>query len=243
MTLAILDYIPQNAEKLYEVILPSLAHSEAATATEWLEVIWSLVLLNRATEEHVSGVLNNSFIQELMMKGSGSLSISAKLKLLNIDGAAEFMLKGYSGPRIPKDSPIKRSDVLQTKDKTEMIDSVIDTLRHLIQSESLLRARINTGYGFYIDAECLLDKKCTPLPVKDSSSHKDAVKVAMVVYDYHDMTRGRVEPTGLSAFAAEILRTQGYRILSVPYNEFKPREKLVYRVKYLESRLKELVKT
>ncbi|VEN53247.1 unnamed protein product [Callosobruchus maculatus] len=243
MTLAILQYTPQNAEKLYEVILPLLTPSEAGKALQWLEVVWSLVLLGRASEEHVSGVLNNTFIDKLMLTGPDSLPLSAKLKLLNIDGAAEHLLKGYSGARIPADSPIKDTEVVRTKDKQAMANSVVDALSHLIQSELLLRTKINTKYGFYIDAECLLDKKCSPLPLTDSNSGKEAVKIAIIAYDYHDMTRGRVAPTGLNAFASEILKAQGYRILSVPYTEFKPLDKLIHRVKYLETKLKELIKS
>nr|CAH7741058.1 unnamed protein product [Callosobruchus chinensis] len=242
MTLAILQYTPQNAEKLYEVILPLLTPFEAGKALQWLEVVWSLVLLGRAAEKDVSSVLNDSFIDSLMITGPESLPFSAKLKLLNIDGAAGHLLKGYRGPRIPADSPIKNTELLRTKDKREMADSVVDALSHLIRSELLLRTKINTKYGFYIDAECLLDKKCSPLPL-NSNSREDAVKVAVIAYDYHDMTRGRVGPTGLNAFASEILKVQGYRILSVPYTEFKPMDKLIIRVKYLETKLKELIKS
>nr|CAI5834020.1 unnamed protein product [Callosobruchus analis] len=417
MTLAILQYTPQNVEKLYEVILPLLTPSEAGKALQWLEVVWSLVLLGRATEEHVSGVLNSTFIDKLMITEPESLPVSAKLKLLNIDGAAEHLLKGYNGPRIPSDSPIKDTEVLRTKDKREMADSVVDALSHLIRSDLLLRTKINTKYGFYIDAECLLDKKCSPLPLHESNSRKDGVKnkfhnvcvslkdmwlkaltdcenivwlcdqckhsffsetlslkkeidalkkekslteamltevqysselqkTMIKVYEeqiatlksdksvksynevvktpgtnigkshkdiadnsavlvvksnkdcssdnvFSDVTKSvnpaalniyvnkthkikkddkslealktslrsslgqgysfdkqqklnprmMVEPTGLNAFACEILKTQGYRILSVPYTEFKPSDKLIHRVKYLETKLKELMKT
>lgn len=56
------------------------------------------------------------------------------------------------------------------------------------------------------------------------------------------MCKGKVEPTGINNFAIRVLEAQGYKILAVPFTEFKPRDKLVHRVKYLESKLKEIVK-
>lgn len=55
------------------------------------------------------------------------------------------------------------------------------------------------------------------------------------------MTRGRIEPSGINALATKLLAAKGYKVLPIPYSEFKPRDKLVNRVKYLESKLKEVV--
>lgn len=55
------------------------------------------------------------------------------------------------------------------------------------------------------------------------------------------MTRGRIEPSAINALATKLLAAKGYKVLPIPYSEFKPRDKLVNRVKYLESKLKEVV--
>ncbi|KAJ8962133.1 hypothetical protein NQ318_018090 [Aromia moschata] len=94
---------------------------------------------------------------------------------------------------------------------------------------------------FEIDAECLLDKKCSPLPINKKTLDTQATRIAILTYDYHDMSRGRVEPTGINCLAARLLEAQGYKILMVPYTEFKPRDKLVHRVQYLEAKLKQIV--
>ncbi|KAJ8962152.1 hypothetical protein NQ318_018109 [Aromia moschata] len=57
-----------------------------------------------------------------------TLTTSTKLKLLNIDAAAEFLLE-YNGPRIPPSSSIRQTVIAQTKDKIEMVDSVVDALK------------------------------------------------------------------------------------------------------------------
>lgn len=56
------------------------------------------------------------------------------------------------------------------------------------------------------------------------------------------MTRGRIEPTGVNVLAVKLLEAQGYKVIIIPYTEFKPRDKLIHRVKYIESKLKEVVK-
>lgn len=63
-----------------------------------------------------------------------------------------------------------------------------------------------------------------------------------MTYDYHDMTRGRVEPTGINVLASKLLEAQGYKVIIIPHTEFKPRDKLIHRVKYIENKLKEIVK-
>lgn len=66
-------------------------------------------------------------------------------------------------------------------------------------------------------------------------------RVAVMVQDYHDLCKGTNDPTGMNIFAYDLLKRQGYTILTIPYTEFKPQEKLIHRVKYIETRLKSLV--
>lgn len=63
-----------------------------------------------------------------------------------------------------------------------------------------------------------------------------------MVQDYHDMTRGKIEPIGVNVFAYKVLEAQGHKVLTVPFTEFKAKDKLIYKVQYLESKLKEIVK-
>lgn len=65
-------------------------------------------------------------------------------------------------------------------------------------------------------------------------------RVAFIAYDYHDMCKGRSEPSGINAFAARMLEANGYKVLTIPYNEFRTRDKIIRRVQYIESKLKGL---
>lgn len=70
--------------------------------------------------------------------------------MLNIDGAAKYLFQEYSGPRLPSSSLIRNAKISYSKDKVEMVEAVLDSLRNLIQSENLIRAKVNSGLGFLI---------------------------------------------------------------------------------------------
>ncbi|XP_050306177.1 FAST kinase domain-containing protein 4 [Anthonomus grandis grandis] len=238
MTLAVLNYIPSNADHLFKVLVPQLTEEEAGKPGAWLEIVWSLVLLNQANADHLKSVLSEEFINKL--KDRRSLTTSAILKLLNIDGAAHYLIKNYKGPQIPQNHEIRNTSFLMTKEKEQVVNCVIDTLKNLIP-DNYFRTRVNTGLGFYIDAECAVDKTCNPLPIK-STPDSNQIKIAILAYDYHDMCKGRFGPTGINVLIQKLLSALGYRIVTIPFNEFIVTDKIVNRVQYLENKLKQAIK-
>lgn len=101
--------------------------------------------------------------------------MSGKLKLLNINAAAELIVKDYDGPKLNDTSKILNTKFNRTKEKEDFVKIVIDTLRNLIQPTNL-RCNIDTKMGFFIDVECLFDSKCNPIPYEKSSTIDDATK-------------------------------------------------------------------
>lgn len=64
-----------------------------------------------------------------------------------------------------------------------------------------------------------------------------------MVLDFHDMCQGsHLLPNGMSALALKLLESKGYSVVTIPYNEFNTSDKLLKRVQYLESKLKECLK-
>merc|ERR1711915_545684 len=61
LTLACVTYTPTNAENLFTKIISKLDNSSISRETVWLDVVWSLALLGRATDDHISSVLHPSF--------------------------------------------------------------------------------------------------------------------------------------------------------------------------------------
>ncbi|XP_066248355.1 FAST kinase domain-containing protein 4 [Euwallacea similis] len=235
MTLAVLNYIPSNSKHMFKVLVPQLTPAEAGKPGVWLEIVWSLVLLNQATSEQLKSVLHEAFISKL--EEQKGLNTSAILKLLNIDGAAHYLVKNYKGPKIAADHYIRKTSFPMGKEKELMVNSVIDALKSLIP-DSYFRTRVNTGLGFYIDAECALDKPCNPLPL-NSPGNVEIIKVAILAYDYHDICKGKTELTGVNVFSQRLLSAMGYKVVSIPYTEFRVTDKIVNKVQYLENQLKQ----
>lgn len=75
--------------------------------------------------------------------------MSAILKLLNIDGAAHYLVENYKGPKIAQNHQIRNPNLELSKEKAQMVTSLVEALKSLIP-ESYFRTRINTGLGFYI---------------------------------------------------------------------------------------------
>lgn len=60
--------------------------------------------------------------------------------------------------------------------------------------------------------------------------------------DYHDLCQGNhLCPTGITSLAHQLLEKSGFKILTIPYNEFNTSDKLLKRVQYLEFKLKKII--
>lgn len=63
-----------------------------------------------------------------------------------------------------------------------------------------------------------------------------------MVLDFHDMSTGaHQQPSGVTSMSYKLLEQKGYKILTVPYNEFNTSDKLLKRVQYLEAKLKKII--
>ncbi|GJQ84445.1 hypothetical protein Trydic_g15661 [Trypoxylus dichotomus] len=222
ITMAVLNYEPANADGFFKKLIPQLSEAEANKPIVWLDLVWSLVLLNRATPELISTVFSKEFINSLN-NAQDEQSIAHKLKLLNIDSTVRYLMPNYQGLNLDVVPEIRNTQVSRVSDKH-------------------IKTKINTKLGFYIDAECYFDTKCNPiLPENYNEDSPEQKKIAVIALDYHDMCKGSTEPTGANNLAIKLLSTLGYRVLTVPYTEYRLKDKLVDRVKYLEMKLKHIV--
>lgn len=65
MAMAIVDHQPVNWEVLLKNVLPLLRPLDLPTSGVYLDAVWSLLLLNKPTAEHVAVVLSTDFIEKL----------------------------------------------------------------------------------------------------------------------------------------------------------------------------------
>lgn len=249
LTLACVAYTPTNVEALFKVVIPNLNPSSVSRETVWLDIVWSLSLLGRATNDHVSSVLNPSFVSKTTSVAQ-HLHMGIKLKLLNINSVARLMMPSYEGPFLDL---AEFSDIIITQSRNElMLTKHIQTMLHnFLPPPKYIRENIQTSMGVFVDNELAVDKKGKPIPIQDytdnfgeSTSLKPlpdgAVKIAMFVWDYKDYTIGSQELTGVNQLAVQLMEKIGHKVVQVPFFEYNTRAKTIKNIQYLENKIKEV---
>lgn len=249
MTLATVYYIPGNADTLFTKLNSHMGSTDMGPS-QWLDTVWALTILDRATPEHYASVLGEKFLNHLTGFDIDDMSMATKLKLLNINGAARLKAKeDYKGPLLDTNADPWKVQLSRTKEKQTLVTSVLEAMSNLLPSSQYIKTNIDTGMGFLIDAEFLVDNKLTPMPLVDKktgapinrSDSRKGIKVAILVLDYHDTTRRSSSMTGVAALSVELSRLSGYKVMAVKHSDFMSHSKLVARVQFLEQQLKLLI--
>ncbi|XP_060802175.1 FAST kinase domain-containing protein 4 [Amyelois transitella] len=238
VTLAQVDFVPPNTEKLFEVAL-SLKENEMSRASAWLDLVFSLLILDRAEPHHLTTTLQPDFIDKLL--SAGEIPIPARRKLMTIDAYVGMTLPAHS-PRLPEDIWVG-VPLAGTREKAAYVQSVMDTFKSLVSADAFLRRGCNSGMGFLYDAEFAVDAKCHPVLLEKAVNNKSVFRIAVLCLDYHDMTRRAVVPLGVYQLYTRMLQLKGFKVLQIPYTEYNPKDKLVTRVQYIEKKLKNLIKS
>ncbi|OWR47923.1 hypothetical protein KGM_210585 [Danaus plexippus plexippus] len=237
VTFATLDFIPPQTDSIIEAA-SRLKEEEMAKASSWLDLVYALLILERVEQHHLVSTLQPDFIDKLL--SSGEIPIPSRRKLMSIDA--------YVGLKFPSNKIRLAEDIsvgvpiMHTKEKVLYVQSIMDTFKSLVSAETFLRRDCQTGMGFLYDAEFAVDSKCHPVPLDKVDKRNDVHRIAVLALDYHDMSRGTAHPLGTIRLYEHLLTLKGYKVLKIPYTEFNPKDKLVTRVQYIESRLKELVR-
>ncbi|XP_022196797.2 FAST kinase domain-containing protein 4 [Nilaparvata lugens] len=251
LTLGAVNHTPSNAEALFTKLESHLDASDLSTPFLWLDVVWSLLILNKATEKHISSVLDPAFIQRLTNCRPEGIGVAVKLKLLNLNAAAKLLIDKYKGPYLDAESDVFNVDVPRSKEKQMFASVVIDTMTNLLPSSFYMNSNIKTDMGLMIDGECVMDSNFNPLPLVDKKSGevidrtkgnvRKGKRIAVVVLDFHDLTKGETDLVGLASLCVRLISNSNYTVMTIPHYEFNPNDKLVTRVKYLEQKLKTIV--
>lgn len=69
----------------------------------------------------------------------------------------------------------------------------------------------------------------------------DSFRVALMVWDYHDVCKGKHSLCGSAALSSELLKKSGYQVLNISYKDYNFRDKLTDRVSYIERQLRSIV--
>lgn len=260
LTTASLNYVSPGSEHLLTVVQDQLTQSALESEASksdimWLDVVWSLAVLNMATPAHFESVLSTDFYNQILY-AHDHRNVRAILKLLNVNAAAQFLLTGgYNGPIINVDGdPLLRdvgSSSPRSVDRTKLLDTVFDSFYALASPPDYLLQHVNTTMGFSVDAEAVFEHGKPLSPIQDfsclSSSMpkaklpRDAKRVAIKVLSYNDCLLSSSELSGLNKLCKTLLEARGYSVLFIRHDDLKAHHQKVEKIKMLEAKLKTLL--
>ncbi|XP_054002521.1 FAST kinase domain-containing protein 4 isoform X1 [Hylaeus anthracinus] len=228
---AILGYDTEQTNTIIERYVPLLS-IESLKPTKQLDVVWSLVLLNKATNSQIEPVLNGDFIKSLMPTDS-TRNLSKQIKLLNINAAAKYIMKNYQGPLLT-DLDVPYVTQSYTKQKQLHVNALEETLKFILKPPDY-EMNVNTKMGFILDAVYYRNTNQKPSVVNTNSN-----KVAIIIHDYYAYCQGNRDLQGIIKLYNKLLEHSGYHLISISYEHFGAEDKLVKRVQLLDRHLKSL---
>ncbi|XP_020278166.1 protein TBRG4 [Pseudomyrmex gracilis] len=233
-TFAALQY---NTEKsrLFIEKFAELANQYQTDSVEWLDIVWSLAVLDAVQPCHVESVLDPKFVDNLII--STKLSVSKKLKLLNINGVAQFILKDYKGPFLNTDLEVfKNIPLVRAKEKQMYIEALSEALKKLLPSSSYFETNLDTNMGFLLDAEYRIDDQYKLIKVENWDEQSTNVKrIGIMIHDYHDYCRGQNDLIGSAYLYTQLLKARRYNLITISYENFSIQDKIDKQVKYLKE--------
>lgn len=246
ITLAKVNYYPTEIDKIFQLILSQFSEKNIENKKVWLDIVWSLAILKKATADHLATVLKPSFYQSLIESDSYHSNIS-KLKLLNIQSVAVIehplnpMLVGVDKHKF---------DYKQTKkdDEKQLSKSVLLALSDFIPVGKYMVVYQDTSMGNFIDAEFIVDVNgkpqaiemygvrsglsniCKPLP-------DNFFRIALITWDFKDFTLDNQELKGINALYVRLLKKIGYSVVEIPHTEYSDKLTPVKKVQYLQKKI------
>lgn len=92
----------------------------------------------------------NEFIEKLVIDRGADLSATIKMKLLNINAAAELLTSKYDGAKLAANSSIFDVPIVHNKNKQILVNGLLDALKSLFPSEKFVRTNTDSKMGFVI---------------------------------------------------------------------------------------------
>ncbi|CAD6994505.1 protein TBRG4 [Ceratitis capitata] len=239
ITSAILNFRSAIIDDVSKKLATSIVGADFQKSHDWLNHVWSLAMLGLVNHAQLKTVLSVKFLQKLETERNG-LAPTIKMKLLNLNGYAQLLANDYKGSLLPADSSAFNVPIAHSKSKQILVNGMLDALKSLLPASNHLKSLHDSKMGFLIDAFCLFDNKRNPLPVDKENA--DAIKVALMVVDFHDVCHGtHRSASGITNLSFDLLEKSGYKVIPVPYNEFNTSDKLLKRVQYLEAKFKAII--
>ncbi|XP_034662034.1 FAST kinase domain-containing protein 4 [Drosophila subobscura] len=241
LTSSLLNFKSALLEDVSNKLAKSIVREDFTKQSEWLSYVWSLTMLGLVEHKHLDSVLSPGFLEKLEKDKSGLTPVS-KMRLLNLNSYAQLLATDYKGVLLPADSPAYQVPMAHTKTKQILVNGMLDALKSLLPATNHVQTSVDSKMGFLIDALCQFDANRNPLPL--DKENPNAIKVALMVIDFHDICHGtHRSASGVTNLTIDLLEKSGYQVIPVPYNEFSTSDKLLKRVQYLDAKFKAIVRS
>ncbi|XP_017891493.1 FAST kinase domain-containing protein 4 [Ceratina calcarata] len=234
LSLATLGYDSKHTGDIIQKYKPQLT-LETLGHSNWLNLVWCYVVFNRAQSLQVESVLNDKFISKVMFHDP-KRKLSYQLKLLNINGYAQHVLKNYSGPFLNTDT-VPYVVSTRSKQKEKYVSALESTLKNMMPSTAHFRMNVNSKMGFLLDAELYVDSNFKPMVANEVDNTRKFTKIAMLMVDYYDTCLGNTDHQGLIKLYTHLLRGKKYEVLCISYQNFGVEDKIERRITYLRRQL------
>ncbi|XP_012343426.1 FAST kinase domain-containing protein 4 [Apis florea] len=231
---AILGYYSDYVNKLIKIYVSNIEYEKLEYSTK-LNLIWSFAVFKILQNIHATYVLDEEFVSKLMLIDEKQ-KLTHQLKLLNINGYAQYALKDYFGPFLNKQI-VPDIVNIRSKQKKLYVDALEITLKNMLPSASYYKMNINTKMGFLLDAELCIDLNFNFIPIDDVNQDKNFIKIALILLDYYDMCLGDLTHHGLIKLHSHLLKCKKYEVLHISYQYFGIEDKLERRISYLKHQL------
>ncbi|CAK9795668.1 FAST kinase domain-containing protein 4 [Anthophora quadrimaculata] len=233
LSLATLGYHSEAVDKIIEIYKKKWIFTNIEN-TDRLNLVWSLIIFKKAEISDVASVLNKTFVLKLMAYDL-KITLSHQLKLLNINGYAQYALKNYKGPFLDH-SIIPCVTNKRSKQKELNITILQETLKNMLPSLSHFKMNVNTNMGFLLDAEFFVDSNFHIVNI-DTDKNKKLTKIGILLVDYYETCLGEQAYLGLIKLYKYLLTCNNYTVIYVPYQHFGLEDKLEKHIAYLRRQL------
>ncbi|CAL7933883.1 unnamed protein product [Xylocopa violacea] len=243
---ATLGYYSQH---INEIIMLHKQHLtfELLKPTEWLNVMWCYTVFRRLDSSQAMSVLDENFVRKLILTDNincteSTQTLTNQLKLLNINGYAQYAIENYKGPLL-NNKLVPNVVKKHSKQKESYIKELENTLKNILPSPFYYNMNINTGMGFLLDAELYMNSDFKPVIMKNGNvPDKNCTKIGIMMADYYDFCLGMSDHNGLMKLYHHLLTCQKYNIVCLSYQNFGIEDKIERRVAYLKRQLWEKIK-
>ncbi|KAL7730523.1 hypothetical protein ACLKA6_000524 [Drosophila palustris] len=239
LTAALLNFKTAQLEDVRKKLAKSIVREDFTRQSDWLNYVWSLTMLGLVEHGQLESVLSTDFLP-LLQSDKAGLTPTSKMRLLNLNSYAQLCATDYKGSLLAPDSPVYQVPMAHNKSKQILVNGMLDALKSLLPASNHVLTSVDSKMGFLIDATCQFDAQRNALPL--DKKHPDAIRVALMVVDFHDICHGtHRSASGITNLTFDLLEKSGYQVVPVPYNEFSTSDKLLKRVQYLEAKFKDVV--